>query len=104
MFVSKVKPKSYHKPNLTVDTWKLSVEEGVIKEEFRGKVPIEDKNSFMYLGFMLSNRGLNIENINHKRNRSIGTQKQILKMIEPLGPYVFETAFIYIKSLIRNNI
>ena len=61
MFVSKVKPKSYHKLNLTVDTWELSVEKGVIKEEFRGKVPIEDENSLMYLGFMLSNRGLNIE-------------------------------------------
>ena len=95
MFVSKVKPKSYHKPNLTVDTWELSVKEGVIKEEFRGKVPIEDEKSLMSLGFMLSNRGLNIENIVHKQNRSIRTKKQILKMIEPLGPFAFESAFIY---------
>ena len=104
MFVLKVKPKSYHNPNLTVNTWELSVEEAVLKEEFRGKEPIEDENSLMYLGFMISNRGQNIENINNKQTRSIGTQNQILKMIEPLGPCTFERAFIYIQSLIRNRI
>ena len=58
----------------------------------------------MYLGFMLSQKGLNIENIIHKQNRTIGTQKQIIKLIEPLGPYTFESAVIYIKALIRNSI
>ena len=94
MVVSKVKPQSYHEPNLTVDTWELIHEsDGHFKEEFKGKVQIKEESALLYLGFMLSKNGLNIENINHKRNRSIGTEKQIVKLIEPLGPYTFESAF-----------
>jgi hypothetical protein len=105
MLISKGKHQSYHKPKLTVDPWELNHEEdGNIREEFKGKVPIEEENSLMYLGYMLSNKGSNMENITHKRNKVIGTQKQILKLIEPLGPYTFESAFIYIQSLIRNSI
>ena len=52
---------------------------------------------------MRSQKGANSENIIHKRNRSIGTQKQIIKLIEPLGSYTFESAIIYIKALIRNS-
>ena len=73
-------------------------------EEFKGKVPIKEENSLMYLGFMLSKKGDNLENIFHNRNKSIGTQKQILKLIEPLGQYTFECAIIYLKYLIRNSI
>ena len=65
---------------------------------------IKEEDSLMYLDFMLSNKGQNIENTTHKGPRSKGVQKQILKMIENLGPYTFECAFIYIQSLIRNSI
>ena len=73
-------------------------------EEFKGKVNIEEEASLMYLGFMLSSRGDNMKNIIHKQNKCIGTQKQILKLIEPLGPFTFEGALIYLKSLIRSSI
>ena len=53
---------------------------------------------------MPSKKGDNLENIFLNRNKSIGTQKQILKLIEPLGQYSLECAIIYLKSLIRNSI
>ena len=75
-----------------------------MKEEYIGKAEIKEEVTLMYLGFMLSKKGTNIENIKHKGNRSIGVQKQILKMIAHLGPYTFECALIYIQSLIRNSV
>ena len=45
-----------------------------------------------------------MKNIVYKQNKTIGTRKQILKLIEPLGHYTFEGAFIYINSHLRNPI
>ena len=105
MLVSKMKPHNFHKPKLTVDAWDLNHDlNGKMREHFKGKVKIQEENTLMYLGYMLSKRGDNMENINHKRNECIGTEKQILKLIKPLGPYTFECALIYIQSLIRNSI
>ena len=70
----------------------------------KGKVKIREEDCLMYLGFMLSQKGDNMKNITHKRNKCFGTQKQIIHLIKPLGPYTFECALIYIKSLIRNSI
>ena len=104
MLVSKVKHKSYHKANLTVEAWELNHGEyGKLNEEFKGKLPIKEERALTYLGLMLSQKGSNIENIIHKQNRSIGTQKQIMKLIAPLGQYTFESAIIYIKALLRNS-
>ena len=58
----------------------------------------------MYLGFMLSNIGDNMLNIINKRNKCIGTEKKILRLVKHLGPYTFECALIYIRSLIINSI
>ena len=44
-----------------------------------------------------------MENITHKSNRAIGTEKLILKLIQNMGPYTFEGALIYIQSLIRTS-
>ena len=105
MLVLKVSPQNFLKPKLTVDTWELSHEKnGDMKEEYTGKAQMKEEVSLMYLGFMLSKKGTNIENIKHKGNRSIGVQKQIIKMIEPLGHFTFECALIYIQSLIRNSV
>ena len=105
MVVSKMKPYLFQRPDLTVDTWKINHKpDGEIEEEFEGKVPINEEDALMYLGFMLSKKGDNFPNIIHKRNRSTGTQKNIIKLIEPLGIYTFECALIYVKSLIRNSI
>jgi hypothetical protein len=105
MVLFKVLPQEFQKPKLTVDTWDLShTIKGEMKETYMGKAEIKEESSLIYLGFMLSKKGQNIENITHKGNRSKGVQKQIIKMIEHLGPYTFECALIYIQSLIRNSI
>ena len=73
-------------------------------DQFLGKTEIKEEKSLMYLGHMLSQKGDNMPNIINMRNKSIGTQKKILKLIEPMGPYRFEGAIIYIQSLLRNSI
>ena len=106
MLISKMNIQDFHKPKLTVDAWDHGRHEtnGEMIEEYKGKVDIEEEDKLMYLGYMLSKRGDNMENINHKRNKCIGTEKQILKLIKPLGAYTFYCALIYLKSLIRNSI
>ena len=75
-----------------------------MSEEYIGKVAIDNEESLLYLGDVLSNDGSNTKNILHKRNKSIGTQKLIPKLIKHLGPYSFKAAVIYIKSLLRTSI
>ena len=71
MVASKVLPQEFQKPKLTVDTWDLShTIKGDMKEKYIGMAEIKEESSLMYLGFMLSKKGQNIENITHKGNRS----------------------------------
>ena len=105
MMVSKVKPDPIFTPALFVDSWTLDHKEnGDIQEYLIGKVRMEEKESLLYLGYVLSQKSGNMPNINHKKNKSIGTQKLIPRLIEPLGIYRFESAIIYIKSLLRSTI
>ena len=105
MTVSKMPVASFLTPELNVDAWQLSHEpNGNMTEEYIGKVKIENDESLVYLGHVLSQKGGNMKNILHKKNRSIGTQKLIPKLIKHLGPYTFEAAIIYIKSLLRTSI
>ena len=105
MIVSKVKPEQFQKPELKEDSWEvIHAEDGSMNEYFRGKVNIEEENSLMYLGFMLSKNGDTMKNIIHKQNKTIDTKKQVLKLIEPLGPYTFEGTFIYLHSLLRSTL
>ena len=68
MIVSKVKPEQFQKPELKVDSWEvIHAEDGSMNEYFRGKVNVEEENSLMYLGLMLSQKGSNIENIIHSK-------------------------------------
>ena len=57
----------------------------------------------MYLGSVISKDGSNMPNISHKTNKSIGTQKKIVKLVEPLSIYTFESAVIYVESLLRSS-
>ena len=66
-----------------------------MSEEYIGKVAIDNEASLLYLGDVLSNNGSNMKNIFHKRNKSIGTQQLIPKLIKHLGPYSFKAAVIY---------
>ena len=40
----------------------------------------------------------------HNKNKAIGTERLILKLVQNLGPFKFEGAVIYIQTLIRNSI
>ena len=100
-----MKPQNIHKAELFVDSWQVKHQsDGSLQEEFVGKVPIIEESSMLYLGHVISKNGSNMPNITHKTNKSIGTQKQIVKLVEPLSIYTFESAVIYIESLLRSRI
>ena len=65
---------------------------------------MEEKDNLTDLGHVISNKGGNMLNIIHKRNKAIGTEKLILRLIKNLGPYTFKGVLIYIQSLIRTSI
>ena len=105
MVVSKKNPEKYFIPALSMDSWELKHEEnGDITEKYTGKETMKEEDSLMYLGHGISKKGGNMLNIIHKRNKLIGTEKQILKITKELGPYTFEGALIYIQSLIRTMV
>ena len=105
MITSKRKLPSFLTPALSVDSWEMKHEDnGDISENFTGKQAMQEEDSLLYLGHVISKNGGNMSNIIGRRNNSIGTEKQILKIIKGLGPYTFEGAFIYIQSLIRTSL
>ena len=105
MVVSKKNVHSFQNPDLEVDAWHLKHEpNGNMKEEFIGKVKIDNEKSLLYLGHVLAEDGNNMPNILHKRNRSLGTQKLIPKLIKNLGGFTFEGGIIYLQSLLRTSI
>ena len=63
-----------------------------------------EERTLLYLGHVMSQDGNNLPNIIHKKNKSIGTQKKIVKLVEPLALYTFESAVIYIEALLRSSI
>ena len=82
MIVSKRKPHKFQEPALYVDSWKTEhMENGDIEETFNGKLKMTEEKSLLYLGHVLSKQGGIMENINHKKNKAIGTEKNILRLI-----------------------
>ena len=97
MVVSKKPIHSFQNPELEVYAWKLKHKpNGDMVESFIGKVKIQNEDSLMYLGHVFDQRGGNMKNILHKRNKALGTQKIIQKLIKKLGKFTFEGAVIYI--------
>ena len=90
---------------LKVDTWKVTYDkkENMI-EELTEKTIMEDVNEILYLGVIISCDGKNTKNINYKRNKSIGTHKQITNMVKGCGKYTIECGFIYPNSILRGSI
>ena len=72
------------------------MENGDINETFAVKLKMKEEKSILYLGHVLSKQGGNMENINHKKNKAIGTTKNILRIIQNIGPYTFDGAMKYI--------
>ena len=92
--VCKKKPESFLHPNIEVDQWKVEhLKSDNVIDKFVGKTSIKEDKSLMYLGHMLSQNGDNMPNIIFMRNKSIGTQKKILNLIEPMGPYRYSIIY-----------
>ena len=89
MTVSKMKPKSFHKSELFVDTWQIKHHaDGTFEEEMVGKVPMMEENSMIYLGHVISKDGSNMPNITHKINKWVvqtSLKKMTSFMSSPLG-------------------
>ena len=106
MLVGSMKKKfNFLLTNLQVDTRKSTHnKEGNLVDTFVGKTDMEDVKDIMYLGVAISCDRKNEKNIIHKRNKSFGTQKQIMNMVSELGKYTIKCGFIYVNSLLRGSI
>ena len=75
-------------------------------ETFVGKVAIENTAKHKYLGFVISNTGDNMVNINSMKNKSIGIIRQIYNRLESLNlrRYYFECAMVFMNIMLRSSI
>ena len=75
-------------------------------ESDEGEVFMEKTSEYKYLGFIISEKGDNMKNINAMRKKSIG----IIKMIEhkldslKLKQYYFEIAMVFFNVILRGSI
>ena len=67
---------------------------------------MEETNQYKYLGFIISNRGDNMANIEEKRKISIGKTKTILSKLNQLNlqKYHFEAGKIFLLTMLRPSI
>ena len=99
------KNQEYLLTPLEVDTWKTTHnKDGEIVDTFLGKTKLQEVEEILYLGVIISCDGRNTKNLIHKRNKAIGTHKQIMAMVKDLGKYTTECGFIYLNSLLRGSI
>jgi hypothetical protein len=69
--------------HLTVDHWKVTYEDipevgqDVLLDSFEGLISINKTDKQKYLGFVLSNKGNNMMNISHMKNKSKGIIRKI---------------------------
>ena len=95
---------------LKVDKWKVEYKEdnGSVQliETYDGEVPIEETNEQKYLGFILSNTGNNMKNINDKKKKSVYIIRQIFIKLNSLDlrKYYFECAIIFLNVMLRSSI
>ena len=98
--------------NLIVDKWKVGHEYDEKNEEIKriesyiGEVPMEETNQQRYLGFIISNNGNNMKNINGKKNKSIGIIKKIFNKLESLNlrKYFYECGILFLNVMLRSSI
>ena len=103
MLVGK-KIENFQKNKLFVDCWDLKYdEEENLIENFEGKKEMKMCDFEPYLGFVISSNGTNMKNIEKRKNISIGTIKQIMRILKGLGKFTFECAFIYMNSILRGS-
>ena len=94
---------------LQVDHWSVNhseTGEEEIIEKYEGQISIGKTNEYKYLGFVISNKGDNMANINQIKKKSIGVIKQIFGKLNSLNlkNYYFECAIILMNAILRPTI
>ena len=91
--------------DLYIDHWseKHNMKDQLV-ETFEGKLKMKNVTEQKYLGFIISEDGSNLKNIESKGKRSIGIIKTIQYLIQGLGKYTVECGMIYLNSLLRSSI
>jgi hypothetical protein len=98
--------------NLMVDSWETFYEENQkiwqikLIENFSGLTQIEKTQTQTYLGFVISNTGNNMANIDQLKKKSIGVIKKIFNKLNSLNlqTYYFECAMILLNVILRPSI
>ena len=75
-------------------------------ETYDGEVPIEETNEQKYLGFILSNTGNNMKNINDKKKKSVYIIRQIFNKLNSLNlrKCYFECTIIFLNVMLHSSI
>ena len=98
--------ENIHKSNLMVDKWNIPHKNEVFSENYEGQVLIEQTDEHKYLGFMLSNKGDNMININNMKRKSFGISRIIFAKLDSLNlkQYYFESAIVMMNAILRSSI
>ena len=94
-----------------VDGWKeeyIENDDGKteLSEKYLGKIPIEEVKKHKYLGFVISSKGDNLENIQEIEKKSFGVIRTIITKLEKLklGRYYYECSKIFMNVILRGSI
>ena len=77
-----------------------------ISETYDGEVKMEKTERQKYLGFILSARGDNMDNINEMKNKSVWIINKIIDNLKTLNlrKYYFECAIVFLNIILRSSI
>ena len=97
---------------LTVDKWstKYTVDsltgEDKLQETYEGTVEMEEVKEWLYLGFIISNRGNNLANLKNVKIKAIITKRNIINRLECLNlqTYYYECGILFCKVMLRPSI
>jgi hypothetical protein len=98
--------------HLVIDKWNIKHnditenDDNDLVETYDGKVAIEKTEKQKYLGFVISNKGDNMKNINEMKNKSVWIIKNIFNRLHSLNlkKYFFECAIIFLNIMLRSSI
>ena len=111
MFIGKDSKDIINNP-LFVDKWnvehtdKPENDDNDLIETYDGKVAIGSTETYKYLGFIISNKGDNMKNINEMKKKSIWIINKIFNRLHSLNlkKYFFECAIIFLNVMLRSSI
>ena len=96
----------YKKMGFYVDGWKMKeTENKETKEVFNGEEEIDESKNEKYLGQIISRDGSNVQNVENRANKGLGTVNKIVTTLEntPGGKYHFELAVIMRNALLISS-